>query len=338
VYSVFSCSRCIFSIRKVNLPRLASARPLVRSRFIRTLALTLVLLGLVSTAKAVERQKLKDAISAPNSLSQFVDSAIGGARQPEVIASTFVSALKRFHAVDRTKYNKRYRSMVSRITTALSGQTLKPSSMAKGFQSHRLLLGKMDGATLRLRQKGAFSEPLEGGEDLSVAFNAIGTILAAAVIDDLSRKRVTQAKEYARNLFQLARLVSTSSRTLGELEASLTMIRKGLPLLGLIAIKTKPPASAEAERLRLIGLDLAPTTKRMATIRQAMREPQHLPFWLHIAKNQPALLWKHVALDALALIARTKDGGPEARKALKDLSRRNDRIGIAAAVRLARLR
>jgi hypothetical protein len=314
---------------------------MVHTRFIRTVAVALVFVspvGLASEATATENQSLQDAISAPNSLSQFVDRAIGGARQPEVIASTFVAALKRFHATDKKKFNKRYRAIISRTTAALSGQPLKPSSFSKGFQSHRLLLDKMDGATLRLRQKGAFIEPLEGGDDLSVPFNAIGAILAAEAIDALSRKRFVQARQYARNLLQLGRLVSGSSRTLGELESALSMIRKGLPLLGLIAQNTKPPASKEAERLRLIGLDLAPTTKRISTIRQAMRDPQNLRFWLHITTKQPALLWKHVALDAMALIARTEDGGEKARKILKDLSQLNNRIGIAAAVRLARLR
>jgi len=302
------------------------------------LCLAITLVFSPERSLASQGQDLNQIMNAPFPMSQLVDKAIGGAQKPEVVASTFITAIKRFNGTDKAKFNKRYREIVRGIDSALTGSSSKPSGLSRGFQSHRTLLGKLDGATIRLRQPGAFLEPIEGGEDLSLNFDALGTLLAASAIDDLSRKRVSSAQRYARHLLQMGRLISGAARTINELEAAVTMIRKGLAILSLAAVEGKKPDEKEAERLRLLGIELTDFEQRLSTIRREMRQPSRTDFWAKVAAKNSKLLWQHVALDALALIGRSTDGSKQARDALKGLSRRHDRIGIAAGVRLSRLK
>ena len=294
---------------------------------------------LIPEAGQTEPHKdLTEALNAPFPVSRIVDQAIGGAQQPEIVASTFVAAIKRFKNSDKTKFSRRYRELAQGLNSALSGGKSKPTNLARGFQSHRSLMGRLDGATTRLRQPGAFQEPLEGGEDLSLPLDGLGTLLAISAVDDLSRKRLKSAENYGRHLLQLGRLVAGAARTLKELEASVSMVKRGLSLLSASYVRRKKPALEESEQLRALGVDIATFARRLRSLREAMRKPSNVSTWVDVARKNAKLLWQHVALDALALIARKHPESTDAKEALRVLSRRNDRIGIAAGVRLSRLK
>lgn len=296
-------------------------------------------LNLVATAQAgaPEDEELRAAIEAPLALANIVDEAIGGATSPEVAAAPFQKALRLLATVDKSRFAKRYRKIADGIEATLFGKDLGRSNLSRGFSCHRPLVGQLKGSRLRLPRNGALKEPMEGGEDLGTKFEALAMIVAASGIDALNGGRIATAKKSFDTLVRAGQLLEGPSRTYSELAASWNMVRQGLNLLYNMAGRSRPPRADEADRLRVLRVKLSKQARGLSLIRKGMRDQTKVAFWAELAATHARALWKNVALEALALLARRKEGGP-ARKALKILAERSDPVGLGAKIKLARLR
>ncbi len=286
-----------------------------------------------------------------NPLPGIVDSAIGGATEPDSDPEVWVKAMhqivRELPQVDavREKARERFQAI---IEAGAEGKLPRGAALGKGLVAHELMVAALDGANARVRDAKHLGAPLEGASERGRAFAGMGAALGIAAADAIVAGKGALALTWCRRQARFGALAAAVSRSYEELAAGANAVQEALALVEIVALRF--PKAVEAHQpvlapdaLRELRHRVGDFITDLSEQRAFLRDVDHLDDWARLAVDAPSAIWRYESLMALLGVALTRQGSDDASRAvqrLQALAAQTTRpeMAAAAATQLKRVR